>query len=76
MSDWISVEDELPEHGLIVILKGANYRTTVDGVTVGRRISKYSNGKPHPKPFWQNGLYGSTWLHDVTHWMPLPEPPK
>lgn len=81
MSEWISVKERLPENVFPFEIKngcsyavkkflcvlapsrGAYTRTIVD--TCQRKVTK--NGA-----HW-DGLDG--W-HTVTHWMPLPEPPK
>lgn len=60
---WISVEDRLPEEGISVL-----YYFGCVGVHKG----KYKkNGR-------SNIFYGNSGFltDDVTHWMPLPEPPK
>lgn len=59
---WISVEDRLPEleHLGLKII-----------VSIKRRYDK-------PRTdvlFWWGSLTHQLW-QDVTHWMPLPEPPK
>ena len=76
MSDWISVEDELPKPWQTVIIKGLNYITTVNGICVGQYLTKYKCGKPRERNVWRNYLGGDTTIDGVTHWMPLPEPPK
>ena len=66
MSEWISVEDGLPENDVEVLI------TDGDMVLGGCWLD------------WgcHNGLYWNTHneekfyaLSEVTHWMPLPEPP-
>ena len=57
---WISVEDRLPEEGQSVIV---HY---LDG---WMPIAHLLNGK------WYQSGGETSWL-SVTHWMPLPEPPK
>lgn len=57
MDNWISVEDRLPEHGVMVI--------TYPYSMVTIRHTKEEDGN-------------TKWFFDaieVTHWMPLPEPP-
>ena len=64
-SQWISVEDRLPGHGVRVLI--------TDGENIGHART-------------QDRLHGYSWLvvssnthvpmSDVTHWMPLPLPPK
>ena len=72
-SEWISVEERLPD----------NHRTVLvacKGITVGGAapISVGSYGGGH----WfladaEGTLYLTKYMHIVvTHWMPLPEPPK
>ena len=60
MSDWISVEDKLPdEFQEVLSFAGHN--------GIAHSIYRAENFK--------KSLV--VWLHlDVTHWMPLPEPPK
>jgi len=60
-SNWISVEDRLPEKVF------RNYLVAYECNTISCvRLIKDSSNEPH---------YFDT-LGDVTHWMPLPEPPK
>jgi len=56
-SQWISVEDRLPEDEEIVLAYADGY---MDEVTTYWLISKHATIQ---------------WYH-VTHWQPLPEPPK
>lgn len=63
---WVSVKDRLPEDDGPVI---AVYH--FKGNTV-RYISTLSYFCFDPQPHWQHESTGLV----VTHWMPLPEPPK
>lgn len=59
MSDWISVEDQLPpteEHILVFD----------DGVGTAFFLAKDLSAIQSKSPSWSQ----------LTHWMPLPEPPK
>ena len=61
MSEWISVEDRLPEHNQIVLVFNKNWL-----------LKNMSTDL-----FLEKG--GRKWFlmyRDVTHWMPLPEPPE
>lgn len=65
MSEWISVEDRLPQEGVKVL--------TLDkwGHIRDRNLQKYWTGdKAYFRP---DGMEPG---RDITHWMPLPEPPK
>jgi hypothetical protein len=59
---WISVNDQLPDHENEVLL--------------------YDKSKYFPRVttgFFEHGqwrLFGTSYAENVTHWMPLPEPPK
>ena len=59
---WISVEERLPEPGVVVLVHsklGCTY--------FSHRLYNHINGKPFCIE------YSGGW--EVTHWMPLPEPP-
>ena len=61
MGEWIRVEDRLPEDGETVL-------TYKNGIVDVQEFDKRRNG-------WiRNGWFWS--MVTVTHWMPLPEPPK
>jgi hypothetical protein len=69
---WISVEERLPEIDTNVLAAFVE-----DGK---QRVSEvlfadYSDVDEPPKPEWC-GDYGRIARADVTHWMPLPEPPE
>lgn len=65
MSEWISVDERLPEFGSRV--------QVFDGRSVD--IGNYADkDEIYPSGFWNDG-FGSIY-EDITHWMPLPEPPK
>ncbi len=63
MSDWISVEDRLPEAG-----QGVIYYFEPVGVHVGH-YSRFDGVDIFAGPA---GFLGD----DVTYWMPLPPPPE
>tara|TARA_R110002051_G_scaffold5421_1_gene28054 strand:+ start:234 stop:515 length:282 start_codon:yes stop_codon:yes gene_type:complete len=72
MSNWISVEDELPI--------SQDYQSALLGceVLVSDGVSVYSNtyaiGGNHIGRPW--GAFSDDMNNKITHWMPLPEPPK
>jgi hypothetical protein len=64
---WIPVTERLPEEGAEVLVRtsGALASTEIAALTVGTTRRE-----------WED-LRGELFLgDDVTHWMPLPEPPK
>lgn len=62
MSEWISVEDRLPTaEGEFVVFDVMDFMVHHDYFVIPEDGSQ---------PFWNH--YGE-W---VTHWMPLPEPPR
>ena len=66
MSEWISVEDRLPDNHQRVIGIGFDY-----GDIKNNRhyvVCEYFDG------IWMGGEYEE--FEYITHWMPLPEPPK
>jgi len=69
---WISVKDRLPEEGEEVLIFG-QYLNDIPKI-LGVR-SRYK-GDQDWKYTWEGP---DEWVYrenDVTHWMPLPEPPK
>lgn len=66
MSEWISVKDRMPEEDTPVL--------TLDkfGHIRDRELKRFHYGEM-PALFRPDGLAPG---RDITHWMPLPEPPK
>lgn len=62
MSDWISVEDKLPSERLWVLWHDGKQTMNPPYIHID-----YIN---HRKEAFVN------YLHNYTHWMPLPEPPS
>ena len=70
MSEWISVKDRLPE--LIPCNAGTAYSEVVIVWTSGRKaMAAVFSGDS----FICAADYWEAWDEEVTHWMPLPEPP-
>jgi hypothetical protein len=61
--EWISVKDRLPEKGTYVL--------TYDGLDMN--LARFTG--EDSKYYWDCDTYGM-YDYDVTHWMPLPPPPK
>lgn len=63
MNEWISVEDRLPDSEYTVVL-GCQSRNSIMGV------GRFKDG------VFRKGSGAMDYISEVTHWMPLPEPPK
>ena len=66
---WIPVKDRLPEEGeyVLCVLKGFNYGGKI-------QVCKFVPAdKFKDKPYFEHFRNG---FPSVTHWMPLPQPPK
>jgi len=64
--EWISVEDRLPdENGPVLVV--------VNGCVEERGFIGFMPDKK--TPLWGRSRWADDWDY-VTHWMPLPEPPK
>ena len=80
VQEWISVEDKLPE--IVSIHNG--YRSTVKKSIRVLCVCVQKSGKTMVKEGyceWYNDYQEPRWqipgtIDDVTHWMPLPQPPK
>lgn len=77
-TQWISVKDKLPEKSCQVLCYCA-------GGSIFNAEYDESIDDDFPIGFWEQyydhetyGWQGEEWnpINDVTHWMPLPEPPK
>lgn len=70
--EWISVNDELPEYRKPVIIGGIwnKHDFMVEGVNRLKSTIHNETGK-HLDWEKSNGIHMV-----ITHWMPLPEPPK
>lgn len=69
VQEWIPVEDKLPEEGeyVLCVLKGFNYGGKI-------QVCKFVPAdKFKDKPYFEHFRNG---FPSVTHWMPLPQPPK
>ena len=69
VQEWISVTERLPEEGdyVLCVLKGFNYGGKI-------QVCKFVPAdKFKDKPYFEHFRNG---FPSVTHWMPLPQPPK
>ena len=67
--NWISVEDRLPDDNELVLVCTKDNVMFVCSLVIANAFASLKNSK-----VWEDndGYYVS----DVTHWQPLPEPPK
>ncbi|UNK04755.1 DUF551 domain-containing protein [Psychrobacter raelei] len=72
MNNWISVKDRLPDMHKRVLIKGdATY-------VAGRAPTSNQNDDWGIKGDWYWSIVSDFWIdaHMITHWQPLPEPPR
>lgn len=71
--EWISVKDRLPEKHVIVLVFNDTKDIFVATMDIIHPV--YQN---EPKLYWsfEPSGWGSCCSKDITHWMPLPEPPQ
>ena len=85
MSEWISVDDRLPDADFGYFLTARHYHSNKDTYSVN--LAFYIKDREHARKerkFYSRKLQGKNSVHfdsaeagfRVTHWMPLPEPPK
>lgn len=68
MSEWIRVEDKMPEDGVGVLV------TDGTDVSAGRR--RWGYWHPHEVDIDYGSGADISFEDRVTHWMPLPAPPE
>ena len=77
MAEWISVKDRLPEEDTPVLI----YAPNTGGIWMAGYCGEYRVMQVQVRPaYWESyGSYDECMEfkpQDVTHWMPLPEPPE
>ena len=76
MMDWISVKDRLPEKSGEYLVYGPHVRTAWFAESLRENPQLEYYGAPNLPGFY-NGDNEADWVeYGITHWMPLPEPPK
>ena len=81
VQEWISVKDRLPEDlQKVLCFKQAKYGSCVMTAKFSECLEKYCDvdfhGVKHGGFFNYDSEVGYYELREVTHWMPLPQPPK
>jgi hypothetical protein len=76
VSEWISVEDKLPECSHKRDSRGVPVLIFPPVVEVGHadQYTAFYGCRVSRKPTFY--LHGAPVRHRITHWMPLPKPPK
>ena len=71
MSEWISVKDRLPKYGKRVL-------TYTPGMANQITVDAYDRYYVDVDDEWYEGwrYRGNHAKNNITHWMPLPEPPE
>ena len=62
MAEWISVKDKLPEVGVKVLVYSAENKNDYE-------VGAYSDT-------YRGFFVRRFWYENITHWQPLPEPPR
>ena len=75
---WISVKDRMPEHnGKYLTFSNQGGMDATDFALNLYKVDQYDfEDKKRAGWYELDNEYGYFEIHDVTHWMPLPEPPK
>ncbi|EDQ9665940.1 TPA: DUF551 domain-containing protein [Salmonella enterica] len=71
---WISCSERMPDREYVLAgdFSGTHYLASTPNVQVGI----YADWFDDEKPCWDDGDGNDLHLKEVTHWMPLPEPPQ
>ncbi len=70
MPRWIPVEERLPEYGVRVLETDMYEEDDCTGIWTREEDKDDADGCWHDEHDWWHAL------DEVTHWMPLPEPPE
>jgi hypothetical protein len=80
MSEWISVKERLPEEKGKYLVYNGGFAVGVGYMKVAWFTHRYDGVEEHllGRTMWYDydSEYGDYEIRSVTHWMPLPEPPK
>ena len=69
--EWISTKDKMPEDGQKIIFLTTHLLEAPDNIYTGIKWD-------HKMHFSQQRMiqHDHLYMHAVTHWMPIPKPPK
>ncbi|WP_239914450.1 DUF551 domain-containing protein, partial [Salmonella enterica] len=71
---WVSCSERMPDREYVLAgdFSGTHYLASIPNVQVGIYADWFDDGKH----CWDDGDGNDLHLKEVTHWMPLPEPPQ
>ena len=77
---WIPVTERLPyEDGTYLVFEKCTYGTPIRTLRFakdGRKVDKYYFHRGWKNVWYYDSEWGHITIDTVTHWMPLPEPPR
>ncbi|HDW3431135.1 TPA: DUF551 domain-containing protein [Escherichia coli] len=74
---WISCSERMPEMGeLQCYVLAADFKNNYPPNIPNTQVGVYGDWFNDGNPTWDDGDGEDLYLKEVTHWMPLPEPPK
>lgn len=73
-TEWISVKDKLPDFSVRVLCLDSKGKIIIAQLSEIKAIES-STGKNILHEWFENKSY-DYYYDSITHWMPLPEPPK
>lgn len=77
MSEWISAKERLPEKNkAYLVYKKSGYFDILPFHENRKRLNDYGDNMSGAGFYDFDFDYGHREENDITHWMPLPEPPK
>lgn len=74
---WVSVKDRLPEVDNPVIVYACGKNDPIYKIVIASITNKNAfNTRLETEPYWREPWQFFDTMYEITHWMPLPEPPK
>ncbi|ENN6627106.1 DUF551 domain-containing protein, partial [Escherichia coli] len=74
---WISCSERMPKMGeRQCYVLAADFKNTYTPNIPNTQVGVYGDWFNDGNPTWDDGDGEDLYLKEVTHWMPLPEPPK
>lgn len=76
MNDWVKCSDRMPSDDQRVIAYGYTQHTVLDKHTITDIVKRIPFVREAKYIAYGDGYFSVVYGAIVTHWMPLPEPPK